>query len=55
MIQWLVTKMTESRSDKPRTGHLPKGKLKHLKDLPFAFSVTNYQASSFGSTVNIMA
>ena len=43
----------ERRSGKSRTGHLPKGKLKHLTNLPFAFPVRNHQASSFGSTVNI--
>ena len=37
-----------------RTGYLPKGKLKHLTNLPFAFPVRNHQASSFRSTVNIM-
>ena len=37
-----------------RTGHLLKGKLKHLTNLPFGFPVRNHQASSFGSTVNIM-
>ena len=38
-----------------RTGYLPKGKLKHLTNLPFAFPVRNLQASSYGSTVNITA
>ena len=41
------------RTEKPRKGHLPKGKLKHLTNLPFAFPVRNHQANSFGSTVNI--
>ena len=45
----------EIRSDKPRTGNLPKEKLKHLTSLPSAFPVRNHQASSFGSTVNITA
>ena len=29
----------ERRSEKPKTGHLPKGNLKHLTNLPFAFAV----------------
>ena len=45
----------ERRSNKPRTGHLPKRKLKHLTKLPFAFPVRNHQAISSGSTVNITA
>ena len=55
LIQSLATQTMERRSDKPRTGHLPKGKLKHLTKLPFAFPVRNHQASSFGSTMNITA
>ena len=34
---------------------LPKGKLKHVTNLPFAFPVRNHQASSFRLTVNITA
>ena len=45
----------ERRSDKPRTEHLPNGKVKNLTNLPFALPVRNHQASSFGSTVNITA
>ena len=45
----------ERRSDKPRTGHLPKGKAKNLTSLTFAFPGRNHQGSSFGSTVNITA
>ena len=43
----------ERRSGQPKTGHLPKGNLKHLTNLSFAFPVRNHQASSFGSMVNI--
>ena len=43
----------ERRSGQPKTGHLSKGNLKHLTNLPFAFPVRNHQASSFGSMVNI--
>ena len=45
----------ERRSGKRKTGHLPKGNLKHVTSLPFAFPVRNHQASSFGSMVNITA
>ena len=45
----------ERRSEKPRTGHLTKGKLKHLTNLAFAFPVRNLQASSLGPTVNMTA
>ena len=55
LIQSLATQRMERRSDKPRTGHLPKRKLKHRTNLPFEFSVRNHQLSSFGSMVKIMA
>ena len=55
LIESLAMKTMERRSDKPRTGHLPKEKLKHLTNLSFAFLVRNHQAGTFGSTVNIMA
>ena len=46
--------MMEKRLDKPRTGHLPNRKVRSLTNLPFAFPVRDQQASSFGSTVNII-
>ena len=54
-IQLLVTQMTERRLDKSRTGHLPNGKVKSLTNLPLTLPVRDNQASSFGSTVNIIA
>ena len=47
--------MMERRLDKPRTGHLPNGKLKILTNLPFAFPVRDHRASSFRLAVNITA
>ena len=38
-----------------KTRGLTKRKTKHLTNLPFTFPVRNYQASSFGSAVNITA
>ena len=35
----------ERRSDKPRTGHLPKGKAKNLTNLTFAFPGRNHQVN----------
>ena len=47
LIQSLATQTMKRRSDKPRTGHLPNGKLKHLPNLPLAFLIRNHHASGF--------
>ena len=47
--------MMERRSDKPRTGHLPKAKANNLTNLTFAFPGRKHKGSSFGSTMNITA
>ena len=41
------------QSDKPKTGNLPKEKLKHLTNLPFPFPVRNHQGNSFELMVSI--
>ena len=41
MIQALATQTMERRSDKPRTGYLPNGKVKNLTNLSFKFPLKN--------------
>ena len=42
VVEYEADPIAKIQSDKPKTGNLPKGKLKHLTNLPFSFPVRNH-------------